>query len=195
MTRAELDEYWRYYLYLEKMIIESKTYVEINHDNYSVYSVFYHRAIISIGCELDTFFKAFCGFDLDDNKCISDYARAILSDELYSNIVNETITLRESREIIKPFENWNAKKAKKSLTWWEAFDSLKHGRKANMKEANLENVINILGALYLLESKAYYDTSDNDKPDIPFSDSKFFYLKWDFKWQNATDILLFKDVD
>lgn len=69
MTRQELmQEYWRYYLMLEKKFIHTFSYVELAEGNYNTYSNEYALLLQSIGAELYSFFKVYCCFDLDDRK-------------------------------------------------------------------------------------------------------------------------------
>lgn len=194
MQRNELESYWKYYLFLERKFIEATNYVELCEENKSTYSIEFHNQIISIGSELDSFFKAYCGMNLNDTKTITDYARHILKATEYPAIVNEIITVKnEYKWEIQPFENWNISKPKQSLFWWEAFDNLKHGRKMNMKEASLSNALNLLSALFLLEMKMHKITGGVNTPDIPDKESELFSLNWKSDWRKMTDLYMYSD--
>ena len=47
--------------------------------------------------------------------------------------------------------NWDITQPAQSLQWWGAFTDVKHNRYEQLKQAKQENVLNILGALYLIE--------------------------------------------
>lgn len=190
MTRDELNAYWRYYLLLEKRFVKATSFVELCDDNYSTYSIEFHNQIITIGSELDTFFKEFCGYNLNDYKSITDYADKLLNQNAYSNIVSEKIRICNEYNLnIMPFDGWNSSSAKQSLPFWQTYDNLKHGRKLNMKEANLENSVKILGALFLLEMKSFYDMEDGF-PDVPDVESELFKLDWNFKWKSMNNAFM-----
>lgn len=67
MNRQEfLNDYWGYYLMLEKKLINTFNYVELSTSNYSTFSNEYASLIQSIGAELDSFFKLYCSFNFND---------------------------------------------------------------------------------------------------------------------------------
>ena len=100
-----------------------------------------------------------------------------------------------------PFEKWNIDSPAKSLTWWQAYDDVKHNRSENFVEANQENVLNILGALYLLEMKMFVKvkgfnpiTKMEDIP-IPSEESKLFgFPTWDNYFFSADDIRMIEEM-
>lgn len=188
MTYEELSsDYWKYYKMLESRFLESLNFVELDYENYNVYSIEFANQLNSIGSELDLFFKVASKFGLDERKDISDYYKKI--NEYYPDIKNQEIIIVDKKNMkIKPFEFWSKNKPSQSLKWWEAYNNVKHGRVLNKKEANLENVLNILGALFILEMylfKDIYDnSSDNDKKlDIPKDSSELFNLEnWETRF-------------
>ena len=54
------------------------------------------------------------------------------------------VMIIQTREDITPFENWSTD----TPTWWSSYNHIKH--EAMFDEANLDNVINALAALFLL---------------------------------------------
>ena len=150
MNRKELSQNrWKYYLMLEKHFVESIEFVELHRDNFNAFSNGYALLIQAIGAELDTVFKEFCGFNTADRKTIADYAQHILINT--PNIKNQKIHIQEYDIEIQPFMNWDINQPGQSLQWWEAFTDVKHNRYEQLKQARQENVLNILGALYLIE--------------------------------------------
>lgn len=189
MTRKELDQqYWQYYLLLEKRFIDSIEYVELSIDNFDSFSNSYALLIQAIGAELDTVFKVYCGFNTADRKCITDYVIAIDAEENQQNpceypIRNQKILIREYNLEIQPFMDWDAARPADSLSWWKGFIGLKHNRYDNRKFANQENALNILGALYLLEMKLLKRiTEGTDELDVFDKGSALFSLReWSIK--------------
>ena len=188
LTRKEfIQNHWKYYLMLESKFISTTNYVELSTDNFDTFSNEYASLIQLIGAELDCFFKEYCGFNKEDIKNISDYARYILAD--YADIKNQEISITDYDIGLKPFETWDASRAKQSLPWWEAFDKIKHNRVDNKNIASLRNVLDILGALFLIEMKYLKKISEQfEVPDIPDDESKIFSLKnWDYKYLSMED--------
>lgn len=194
MTRKELSRnYWRYYRMLEDKFLSTANYVEINPSNFSTYSNEYALLLHSIGAELDNFFKVYCGFNLTDRKNISDYVAFVLAD--FPTITTEKLKVEGTDVEVTPFNGWNATTPAQSLTWWMAFDHIKHNRIDNFAEANQENVLNMLAALYLLEVKMFTKATEDDpaqglaEVDIPSEDSRVFGLPtWNFRCISADDL-------
>lgn len=183
LTRKELEQrYWRYYLMLEKRFKESIEYVELHKDNYNAFSNGYALMIQSIGAELDTVFKEFCGFNTEDRKTIENYAQYILEED--PAIINRIIVLQGYDMEIQPFKTWNIEHASQSLQWWFAFNKTKHNRFNKLKLANLENALNILGALYMIEMM-YLKKITKDTQDVDIFDerSELFKIKG---WETRT---------
>ena len=194
MTRKELSRnYWRYYRMLEDKFLATANYVEINPANFSSFSNEYALLLQSIGAELDNFFKVYCGFALTDRKNIADYAAFVLAD--FPSIIAEQIRVLGTEITVTPFTGWNAAAPAQSLAWWMAFDHIKHNRIGNFPEANQENVLNMLAALFLLEVKMFTKATKDDpiqglaEVDIPSEDSKVFGLPvWNFRCISADDL-------
>ncbi len=190
LTRKELEQrYWRYYLMLEKRFKESIEYVELHKDNYNAFSNGYALMIQSIGAELDTVFKEFCGFNTEDRKTIENYAQYILEED--PAIINRIIVLQGYDMEIQPFKTWNIEHASQSLQWWFAFNKTKHNRFNKLKLANLENALNILGALYMIEMM-YLKKITNDTQDVDIFDerSELFKIKgWETRTISMQDIV------
>ena len=191
MTRKELNEYWRYYLLLEKRFIETIDYTELNQNNYTSFSNNYALLMQAIGAEMDTIFKLYCGFNTDDRKTIADYVKVIDDEEQnlkpkYAvdhpfrvqkvNVAGYDITLQ-------PFKDWDSNKPKQSLVWWDAFDCLKHNRYESREKANQKNALDILCALFLLEMKILKKiTEGTEELDVFENGSELFSLKsWSTK--------------
>lgn len=187
MTRKELSRnYWRYYRMLEDKFLATVNYVEIDPVNFGCFSNEYALLLQSIGAELDNVFKVYCGFNPTERKNITDYANNILSG--YPAIVNDEIRVANTDVKVVPFQEWTTTAAAQSLQWWQAFDKVKHNRYGNYQEANLENVLNALAALYILELKMFTRATKEKNHaelsdwDIPDGDSKvFLYPKWKFR--------------
>lgn len=176
MTRTEfIRNYWNYYLALENRVLQTTNYIELHPANENAFSNEYAILMQAIGGELDSFFKQYCDFSPTDRKTIADYAVYILTD--YPDIKKQSITVIGTDLTITPFAKWNTEQANQSLFWWAAYNNIKHSRYMNKKYASQNNVLNILGALYLVEMKYLQKITANlEQPDVPDNVSKLFSL-------------------
>lgn len=187
MTREKfLKSYWRYYLLLEEKFMQSINYVELSEKNFPTYSIEYAYLLQTIGSELDTFFKFYCGFDLEESKTMKDYRSHVLGK--YPEIVNRTITVAEFSLTLTPFKDWNTQ----SLKWWKAYNSVKHNRYDKLSLACLENVVNALAALFLLELKHLKELAEGDQGfNRPDKESNLFTLPdWEYNCVPASEAFL-----
>lgn len=187
---AFLQNYWNYYLVLENRFINAVNYVALNSDNYNTYSFEFVNLILLIGSELDVTMKYLSGISEGDRASIQNYADKILVE--YPEILTREIKIQGMADTCKPFEGWNVDHPADSLVGWNAYNSVKHGRVSNLKEAKLINVLNLLACLYVIENYVLKDAAEeNDDIDIPDQDSKLFVLKdWKRKYISSADIVL-----
>lgn len=187
---AFLQNYWNYYLVLENRFINAVNYVALNSDNYNTYSFEFVNLILLIGSELDVTMKYLSGISEGDRASIQKYADKILVE--YPEILTREIKIQGMADTCKPFEGWNVDHPADSLVGWNAYNSVKHGRVSNLKEAKLINVLNLLACLYVIENYVLKDVAEeNDDIDIPDQDSKLFVLKdWKRKYISSADIVL-----
>ena len=187
LTYDELSRnYWRYYLLLEDKFLQTLHYVELTEDNFFTYSIEYAYLIQSIGSELDSFFKIYCDFPLQAYKTIIDYKETVFIK--YPDITSEIIRIDDYGLEFAPFSEWNSSTPK----WWKSFTSIKHNRSSTMKSASLDNVLNILSALFLLEMKYFNEIADTVHGiDIPEQQSKLFSLPyWIFRAVPSSEAFL-----
>ena len=187
---AFLQNYWNYYLVLENRFINAVNYVALNSDNYNTYSFEFVNLILLIGSELDVTMKYLSGISEGDRASMQNYADKILVE--YPEILTREIKIQGMADTCKPFEGWNVDHPADSLVGWNAYNSVKHGRVSNLKEAKLINVLNLLACLYVIENYVLKDVAEeNDDIDIPDQDSNLFVLKdWKRKYISSADIVL-----
>lgn len=163
--------YWRYYLLLEKDFLTTKKYLEIDDYNKYAYSTEYSKQYQTICSEIDVFCKEFCK-EIDsafNGEKIQHYCKAITD-----NIINfsaSKIFVKYWGKEICPWKDWSYKiqtdrngnqriRSKSNPKWWTLYNKVKHQRTTKLssynnipfyKYANQENIVNSLGALYILE--------------------------------------------
>jgi len=194
-TDKQTQKNWNYYLLLEQKFLETRNYVEFREENSNTSSNGFGLLIMAIGAELDNFLKDFC--EIPDNERkesnMGKYKDYLIKN--YSEIKQETITVLDSEmNNLSPFENLEDG----TLSWWKAYNNVKHDRNTHFLDANLTNTITILSALYLLEMKMfkknYEAATDKEKIwDCPLNKSKLFTLKnWEFKCTSGSDLVVVK---
>ena len=164
---------------LENEFLSTLNYVELISSNFSTISLKYIYMLLSIGAELDNFFKALC--NLSGRKTIADYIGPVMLK--YTYITNQIVKIKNTNICITPYLGWNTESPSQSLSFWENYNNVKHDRILNFSMASLETVINALAGLFILEMYMLNDIYINDKiimQNIPEEESKLFSLQnWD----------------
>lgn len=167
---AFMNNFWEYYLLLEKDFINTLNYVELSEKNFTTYSKEYIKLYQTICSEMDVIFKLVCGFDTNAYKKITNYSTKLLRE--FGDIVNVKIDVRRTNIVLQPFMGW---KPEESIDWWTGYNKIKHNRIINIEQANLRNVLNSLSALYLLEK--YLFRKQKFEPDSPEVESSLFKIQ------------------
>lgn len=171
-----LYHHWNYYIMLEKRVVELEEYIAFNEDNKSCYSKQIMNILINVCCEFDVICKLIIDMDLNDFGKINVYRQAISQDDNYKIAISEELDFIEFSELhLIPLKNFETE----SPDWWKAYNDLKHNREENFSKATLFNLLNALGALYILEIYFYknnYQNKENDE-NIPSKTSILFTTK------------------
>ena len=185
------NNYWTYYLDLESQTASIRRYISFSKKNYSAFSVETLRLLQVICSEIDVFAKQIA-IEFSDDGSISDHATIYSwGPPVYftsPNICNKRAQIRNSECVVWPWKNWryerakntSSNKAKKvqtkysqgcgSPSWWNVYNTVKHKRafidgngSHNFEKANLRNLLEALGALFILES-LYSTRFDSSQP-------------------------------
>jgi hypothetical protein len=139
-------DHWKYFLMLEKELIDALEYVELSEKNFNTFSNRFNKLLLSIGSEVDVTLKVLCKkFKAPQKESkIGNYRSVILKEKPgFPNIEIEILNFRK----IKPWESW---REGKNPSWWEDYNNLKHERDTYFEKGNLENVVLSLGGLYVV---------------------------------------------
>jgi len=198
-----LDQYWKYYLNLEKEVIRTFEYSTLDKLNSSNFSFEYAKLLQTICSEIDVVSKAYCDFLGSPNMdTMPKYASVITSNRI--DIKTREVECFENRECTYiPFSTWEFNintnvNGVISITgtppsWWTIYNKVKHQRlsmnstykKENYKLANQDNVMNAIAGLFQLEMYFYKDmaiSTNPDEPNVPPYPSELFELK---DWANG----------
>lgn len=166
----ELATCWNYFLSIEKDLSETSRYIEPEGQE-DTYSFEFYKIIMLSCAEVETAFKYLCNLIDPSKKCgeISKYKEVILSK--YPKICDcEVVVPRWKSKSLCPFKGWDSG----SLTWWSAYQHLKHSRFTKISEATYQNAVSSLAALYVLILYLYKINGYDCKAD----DSTYFWSKY-----------------
>ena len=205
ITRNEfLQQYWKYYLMLEKNFLDMEHYLAIDEANFQAYSNEYIKQYQTICSEIDVIAKSYCK-ELNNSfrgNTINTYCKCITDNN--SDFTVRKVNLRERNMSMFPWENWtyttelqpngNEKIVSNNPDWWQIYNKIKHNRTTVNNEmqipyyklANQKNVLQSLAALFQLE--LYYfrklqQTHFSTDADMPGPSSKLFEIEnWGNSW-------------
>ena len=86
-----------------------------------------------------------------------------------------------------PFENWNSKEPSKSISWYDAYNKLKHNRDKNFHLATLENCINAIAANIILFAVRFSPRYLYEKDDVC---SNLIRSSLDYRIENSEDFYI-----
>lgn len=152
---------WRYFLSLERDLIETANFVEPSPANALAFSFVFVKLILLVGSEVDVVAKMLCS-DINPtaaSKNIVDY-RTMLTAE-FPGIQKIEITVPRYGMTLRPWATWEPSIAKSPI-WWTAYNDVKHERHANLPAANQDNVFHAFSGLLAMLLYLYRRRKDFD---------------------------------
>lgn len=116
--------HWSYFLALEADLKIISRYVELHESNYETFSIGLTQLFMAACSEIDVVFKQIC--DLLTGKKLENmgaYTKASI--EKLSFLSTKVISIPIYGIAFMPFKNW---KVDSKLSWWEAYNEVKHNR-------------------------------------------------------------------
>ena len=179
--------FWKKYLYLEEKVMDTEKFVTFCRSNRQTYSNAFEELLVVICTEIETVFKE--RLQIDKGSIICFFEK--LLNEISAEELNKIVIVKLCNIGLMPFNdlsylvsanmNKNDKlkgfDASKHLKWWKAYNNIKHNKLKYKEQANLENVLNALAALFILESlriKNMDNADSNDAFDCPYKPSQLF---------------------
>ncbi len=159
-----LNLYWPVYKNLEKEVLELSNVIHFDDNQTKIYSMKIADLIVRCAIEIESIAKELyqqLGGDMDpktddgksrdlyfDTDCISliDDKWKICQKEIKISATTFYFTKTENI-ILMPLKNCNNRSKNK---WNKAYQAIKHNRAKSLTKANLKNLLNALGALYIL---------------------------------------------
>ena len=138
--------YWQYFLTIESDFAATARYVEICTENFKTYSVEYAKLLLAAASEVDVLCKLLCE-NLDPSASrdnINHYCACIAP---RTDLHAEKVLIRRYDIELEPWAAWAGNS---NPPWWRSYNNVKHQRDQFYPEANLENCINSVAALFVL---------------------------------------------
>lgn len=131
-------------------------YIEPSDDNLCVYSHRIYELLLRTATEFEANCKGILkanGYSKSENEwCVKDYFK--ISRVARLNEYSLTFERWENAHEFKPFIEWNPSR-RGTLTWYEAYNEVKHDRYGNFKKARLEYLMNALAGLICILHAQY----------------------------------------
>lgn len=147
--------YIRAFRLLEDDLVKLFTNVEPTKDNRKVYSHRLYELLLRASTEFETNAMQILkknGYKKKGNMNMNDYVKINEATKLSDYTVTCEIWYPDNE--FKPFQEW---KEGKPLTWFQAYNKVKHNRSKEFAKASLENVMNaITGVLAILYAQFDY---------------------------------------
>ncbi len=145
MDKTTLRGIWNYFLTLESDLDNTSRYIEPSKQE-NVYSFEFAKLLILACTEVESVFKALC-FEIEKKQVAGDigtYKATILGK--FPKIVDSVVNIKRLGKSMKPFEEWSSG----PLSWWGAYQNVKHSRGSHFSDATYINATTALAALYIL---------------------------------------------
>ena len=172
-----LQRYWSYYSRLEQDCVGLSRYIDFRNCNLSTCSNEIIGQMLNVGAEFDYFCKIACSLDPNGRFNIANYAKYLLSN--IENLQKIKVHIQGTTLDVTPFAGWDIDNAGK-LSWWAAYNNVKHNREDHYEEGSLNNLLNALAALYFLEMYYVRDIAQKSGNihalDVPTTVSQLFRI-------------------
>ena len=208
---SELNLFWPVYKNLEKEVLKLADYIHFSDDQTKVYSM--HIADLIVRCSIeieaiskelylklggntnpinndgskrDLYFDTDCLDLLETNWKLSKKQVMISANTFYF--------IEEKNKVLSPLYKAN-KRGTSGSKWKQAYQAIKHSRKVSLKKATIENLLNAMGALYILN--LYYkdeciEVSESSKFDMSLGSDIFSIFT--YKILNITESCYMDDT-
>lgn len=179
--------YWPVYKNLEKEFLKLADYIHFSDDQLGTYSMFIADLIVRCSVEIEALSKElYCmlggnmsptdpqGNNRDlyfDTDCLAllEQKWLLSKKQIAVSAINFYFT-DEKNKILTPLHK-SHKRGTSGSKWKQAYQAVKHNRRNSLKKASIENLLQALGALYILN--LYYRDERTDIGRVYLSDHDF----------------------
>lgn len=177
------ESYIGAFLLIQKDLQTVFDYIEPSNENSKCYSFRIHEIIMRSCIEIEANFKSILAANRYHksknakarNMDIKDYFKINQNHRLCSYKVKLPFW-RGDRNIRSPFKEWISGH---SLSWYNSYNNTKHNRDKNFQEANLDNAIDAVCALYIVLSSQFFLVGDSSSVPASADESEDGFLRPD----------------
>jgi len=158
--------HWNYFISIEDDLNRLSRFIEFDKNNENVFSIELVRLLLSSSSEFEVVSKEICLLKRPGEK-VGNFREKLFS--IFPILPDlELIIPRYNLNNI-PLENW---KSNKDADWWTSYNLVKHMRQRHFELANLKNVIESIGALYII-NLFYYNSlqEQNNGKNVPMEET------------------------
>lgn len=152
---TKIDAHWNYFLSIEQDLDRLSRFIEFDECNYSCFSLEIVRLLIAAAAKVDVVCKQICQSinPASVADTIHNYRNEILP--AYPTIPRFEVLAPRYGLRFKPWDKWNRPRG--VPLWWTAYNKIKHQRYTEYHMANLKNVLNAVGGLFVACLYLYKD--------------------------------------
>jgi len=165
-------ELCRAYQLIEKDLLHLFEYINPCDDNLKVYSHRTYELLLRTATEFETNCKRILevnGYNCSKYLNMMDYFKIHQASKLGDYKIN-LLLWHPTPKTFQPFQEWA--KGSHSLSWYQAYNNVKHDRNKNFGDASLENVLTAISGLYaILFSQFFIFTKIGSEPLMYNEDS------------------------
>ncbi len=175
-----MNTYWPVYKKIEESTLKVAEMIQFNDEQLKVYSSFIGDLIVRCAIEIESISKDLyaklggnpkvldtnTGHDRNpyfDTDCIALLVSKWKVDKKKIQIVNPNMHFGKDFSVLTPLHK-SHRRGTSGSNWKKAYQAIKHNRSKEIKSANIENLLNALGALYILNLYYKDDSYWKDKP-------------------------------
>jgi hypothetical protein len=137
-------KHWNYFISIESDVLRLSNYIEFDNPNMNTYSIELAKILMAATQEVDVLLKQICLQENNISENENGYRNFIPS--RFPKLMDLKVEIPKYELGFTPFEEWKSDITPK---WWTANNKVKHQRHIHFNEANLENTLNAVAAMYL----------------------------------------------
>ena len=157
--------HWDYFLLLERDLVKIAETLELSERNYHAYGPRIVQLILTAGSEIDVALKSLANAICPDDEAarkerpsMGDFKRMLVA-HMDKDFFSSRVMFLRSDIVLIPWESLDMNPNGK-IGWWDRYNSIKHRRSKNYERADLKTALELMGALFLVDS--YLAKAEND---------------------------------
>ena len=149
ITYTDKNIYWNYFISIEDDLKGLSRFIEFDRRNEDVFSIELVRLLITASSEFEVVAKELIKIK-DPSKETKNMNIIDIKDNVlvfYPEICDLEIIVLRFGLSYKPLLKW---KNNEGCDWWASYNNVKHERNNKYEDGNLKNVMDAVGALYII---------------------------------------------